>query len=71
MRASFVIALIYAHATGDDEMWEAAVKALAENEEQKGNDILAADIRDACQGRLHSAPAIEPTPRAVLSTTKE
>lgn len=71
MRAGFVIALIYAHATGDDRMWEAAVKALAENEEQKGNDILAADIRDADRGRLHSAPAVEPTSHVVLSTNKE
>ena len=71
MRAGFVIALIYAHATEDDRMWDAAVKALAENEEQKGNDVLAADIWDAGRGRLHSAPAVEPTSHVVLSTKEE
>ena len=71
MKIGFVIALIYAHATKDDEMWKTAVEALAEDEKRKGNDILAADIRDASQGKLHTAPAVEPSPLCELSTEKE
>lgn len=71
MKMGFVIALIYAHATKDEHMWETAVEALAEDEERKGRDILAADILDANQGKLHSAPAVEPSSYVELSKREE
>ena len=67
MKIGFVIALIYAHATKDEAMWENAVEALAEDEERKGRDILAADILDANQGKLHTGPGVEPSSYVELS----
>ena len=71
MKVGFVIALIYAHATGDDEMWKTTVEALAEDEWKKGHDVLATDIRDAAQGKLHTAPAVEPPVYVELSKLEE
>lgn len=71
MKYGLVIALIYAHAIEDEKMWKEAVEALAEDEWKKGHDVLATDIRDAAQGKLHTAPAVEPPNYVELSKLEE
>lgn len=71
MKIGYVIALIYAHATKDERMWKETVEALAEDEWKKGHDVLATDIRDAAQGKLHTASAVDPPSYVELSKVEE
>lgn len=50
MRAEEVIALIYAHATKDERMWDRSVDAIFASMKRKGLDSVAQDIKDAYMG---------------------
>ena len=59
MKAELIEDLIIAHCSGDEKKFGDAVKALAADEEKKGNIILAGKIRKAYADRKKSKPIYE------------
>ena len=58
MRDGDIIALIYAHATDDKDLWNLIIKRIWWYELKKGNNVLAQDILDADNGIRHTSPSV-------------